>query len=113
MHDLIREHARLLAGRLDPEGDREQVTGQLLDYYRPCCATTDRGTRPSPATPSRIRPPDSSATGTARQARSPAWPMCGWRPEITQATRGICRKPWASTRTPATGTAGHGARPPG
>ena len=38
MHDLIREHARLLAGRLDPESDREQVTRRLLDYYQRACA---------------------------------------------------------------------------
>jgi tetratricopeptide (TPR) repeat protein/transcriptional regulator with XRE-family HTH domain len=34
MHDLIREHARALAGRLDSGDDREQATGRLLDYYQ-------------------------------------------------------------------------------
>jgi tetratricopeptide (TPR) repeat protein/transcriptional regulator with XRE-family HTH domain len=34
MHDLIREHARLLAGRLDPGADRDLATGRLLDYYQ-------------------------------------------------------------------------------
>jgi tetratricopeptide (TPR) repeat protein/transcriptional regulator with XRE-family HTH domain len=34
MHDLIREHARALASRLDPGDDREQATGRLLDYYQ-------------------------------------------------------------------------------
>jgi tetratricopeptide (TPR) repeat protein/transcriptional regulator with XRE-family HTH domain len=38
MHDLIREHARLLASRLDPEEDREQAAGRLLDYYQRACA---------------------------------------------------------------------------
>jgi tetratricopeptide (TPR) repeat protein/transcriptional regulator with XRE-family HTH domain len=38
MHDLIREHARLLAGRLDAESDREQASGRLLDYYQRACA---------------------------------------------------------------------------
>jgi len=38
MHDLIREHARALAGRLDPGGDREQATGRLLDYYQHAAA---------------------------------------------------------------------------
>ena len=38
MHDLIREHARILAGRLDPDGDREQATGRLLDYYQHAAA---------------------------------------------------------------------------
>ena len=34
MHDLIREHARSLAGRLDPDDDRDRATGRLLDYYQ-------------------------------------------------------------------------------
>ncbi|HEV3289893.1 MAG TPA: tetratricopeptide repeat protein, partial [Streptosporangiaceae bacterium] len=38
MHDLIREHARTLASRLDPGDDREQVTGRLLDYYQHAAA---------------------------------------------------------------------------
>ena len=38
MHDLIREHARALAGRLDPGDDREQATGRLLDYYQHAAA---------------------------------------------------------------------------
>ena len=38
MHDLIREHARTLASRLDPLDDREQATGRLLDYYQHAAA---------------------------------------------------------------------------
>ncbi len=38
MHDLIREHARALAGRLDPGDDREQATERLLDYYQHAAA---------------------------------------------------------------------------
>jgi tetratricopeptide (TPR) repeat protein/transcriptional regulator with XRE-family HTH domain len=34
MHDLIRQHARALAGRLDPDGDRDGATTRLLDYYQ-------------------------------------------------------------------------------
>ena len=34
MHDLIREHARALAGRLGPDDDRDLATGRLLDYYQ-------------------------------------------------------------------------------
>jgi len=34
MHDLLREHARALAGRLDPDGDRDGATARLLDYYQ-------------------------------------------------------------------------------
>jgi tetratricopeptide (TPR) repeat protein/transcriptional regulator with XRE-family HTH domain len=53
MHDLIREHARLLAGRLDPGDDREQATGRLLDYYQHAAARAQdllaRQTRGVPA----------------------------------------------------------------
>jgi len=41
MHDLIREHARVLAGRLDPDDDREQATERLLDYYQHAAARAD------------------------------------------------------------------------
>jgi class 3 adenylate cyclase/tetratricopeptide (TPR) repeat protein len=34
MHDLIREHARALADRLDSGSDRAQATARLLDYYQ-------------------------------------------------------------------------------
>lgn len=53
MHDLIREHARVLAGRLDAERDRDQATGQLLDYYQHTAARADalitRQTCPAPS----------------------------------------------------------------
>jgi len=41
LHDLIREHARALAGRLDPDNDREQATARLLDYYQHTAAAAD------------------------------------------------------------------------
>jgi class 3 adenylate cyclase/tetratricopeptide (TPR) repeat protein len=34
MHDLIREHARALSGRLDPGSDRDRASARLLDYYQ-------------------------------------------------------------------------------
>jgi tetratricopeptide (TPR) repeat protein len=34
MHDLIRQHARSLADRLDSEHDREQAVSRVLDYYQ-------------------------------------------------------------------------------
>jgi tetratricopeptide (TPR) repeat protein/transcriptional regulator with XRE-family HTH domain len=53
MHDLIREHARALAGRLDPDQDRDQATARLLDYYQYAAARADallaRQARPTPA----------------------------------------------------------------
>jgi hypothetical protein len=53
MHDLIRDHARALAGRLDPDDDREKATARLLDYYQHTAARADaliaRQARTSPA----------------------------------------------------------------
>jgi tetratricopeptide (TPR) repeat protein/transcriptional regulator with XRE-family HTH domain len=53
MHDLIREHARALANRLDPDRDQEVATTRLLDYYQHAAARAGaliaRQTRPSPA----------------------------------------------------------------
>ena len=41
LHDLIREHARALAGRFDPDGDRDQATARLLDYYQHTAALAE------------------------------------------------------------------------
>ena len=53
MHDLIREHARALADRLDPDRDRDGATARLLDYYQHTAARADaliaRQARPAPA----------------------------------------------------------------
>ena len=52
LHDLIREHARALAGRVDPDGDRDGAIARLMDYYQHTAARTDaliaRQTRPGP-----------------------------------------------------------------
>jgi class 3 adenylate cyclase/tetratricopeptide (TPR) repeat protein len=51
MHDLLREHARALAGRLDPGSDREQATARLLDYYQHVTGLVRKaGTVPVPGT---------------------------------------------------------------
>ncbi|HEV2252229.1 MAG TPA: tetratricopeptide repeat protein, partial [Streptosporangiaceae bacterium] len=51
LHDLLRAHARALAGRLDPDGDRDQATARLLDYYQHAATLADaliaRQTRPA------------------------------------------------------------------
>ena len=41
LHDLLREHARALAGRLDPDGDRDEAAARLLDYYQHASALAD------------------------------------------------------------------------
>jgi tetratricopeptide (TPR) repeat protein/transcriptional regulator with XRE-family HTH domain len=53
MHDLIREHARVLADRVDSEDDRDRATARLLDYYQQTATRADaliaRQPRPAPA----------------------------------------------------------------
>jgi tetratricopeptide (TPR) repeat protein/transcriptional regulator with XRE-family HTH domain len=53
MHDLIREHARSLAGRDDPAGDQDQAIARLLDYYQHTAARAEELLgplgRPAPA----------------------------------------------------------------
>jgi tetratricopeptide (TPR) repeat protein/DNA-binding XRE family transcriptional regulator len=41
LHDLIREHARALADRLDPDDDRDGATIRLLDYYQHTASRAD------------------------------------------------------------------------
>ncbi len=52
MHDLIREHARALAARLEPDSDRDDAMARLLDYYQHTAARADaliaRQARPGP-----------------------------------------------------------------
>jgi tetratricopeptide (TPR) repeat protein/DNA-binding XRE family transcriptional regulator len=58
MHDLIRAHARALTDRLDPDGDQDQATARLLDYYQNAAALADG------LLARQARPPAASATGT-------------------------------------------------
>ena len=75
MHDLIREHARALAGRLDPDRDRDQATGRLLDYYQHTAARADalitRQTRPAPASAAGAVP--AAVPGLASREQALAW----------------------------------------
>ena len=85
MHDLIRQHARTLADRLDSEHDREQAVSRLLDYYQHTAALAEsllaRRTVPAlPAgttsTPSRSLPTASRrwpGPGPSAPACWPAW----------------------------------------
>ena len=53
LHDLIREHARALASRVDPDEDRDAATARLLDYYQHTAAVANaritRRAHPGPA----------------------------------------------------------------
>jgi tetratricopeptide (TPR) repeat protein/transcriptional regulator with XRE-family HTH domain len=75
MHDLIREHARVLAGRIDPDRDRDQATGRLLDYYQYTAARAGalitRYTRPAPASAAGAIP--AVVPGLASREQALAW----------------------------------------
>jgi class 3 adenylate cyclase/tetratricopeptide (TPR) repeat protein len=75
MHDLIREHARAMAGRLDPEPDREQATARLLDYYQHTAAQADallaRQARTTPAPAAGTVP--AAVPALADQEQALAW----------------------------------------
>jgi tetratricopeptide (TPR) repeat protein/transcriptional regulator with XRE-family HTH domain len=136
MHDLIREHARALGGRLDTDGDRDEATGRLLDYYTRTAARAGaflaRQTRTAPARASttRITVPD-----LAEREQALAWARCerasllacldyvtaaGQRARVVALTAGLAGLlrldgPWAEAitrHTTAVQAAGHlGDRP--
>ncbi len=72
MHDLIREHARALAGRLDPDHDRDDAVIRLLNYYHHTAARADaffaRQARPALAPPDGAIPAAIPAMADAEQA---------------------------------------------
>ena len=71
LHDLIREHARALAERHDPEEDRDAATRRLLDYYQHAAAVADTRihsrTRPGPG-PDSVVPAAVPVLGETEQA---------------------------------------------
>jgi tetratricopeptide (TPR) repeat protein/transcriptional regulator with XRE-family HTH domain len=79
MHDLIRQHARTLADRLDPGPAREQAVSRVLDYYQHTAALAEsllaRRTVPAsaaavPATPAPVLDGREQALGWAREERA-------------------------------------------
>jgi class 3 adenylate cyclase/tetratricopeptide (TPR) repeat protein len=75
LHDLLRAHARALAGRLDPDGDRDEAVGRLLDYYQHVGALADallaRQGRTVSAAPAATRP--AAVPALADQEQALAW----------------------------------------
>jgi tetratricopeptide (TPR) repeat protein/transcriptional regulator with XRE-family HTH domain len=65
MHDLIREHARVLAGRHDTADDRAGATERLLDYYQHATAVAD----------ALVASQNRAGPGPAAEARPTAVPM--------------------------------------
>jgi len=132
LHDLIREHARALAGRLDPEDDRDGATVRLLDYYQYTAARADalisRQVRPSSAAADGAAPAAVPALADSEQAL--AWARAerasllacldhatgtGQHARVTALTAGLAGLlrsdgPWAeavSRHTAAVQAAGH------
>jgi tetratricopeptide (TPR) repeat protein/transcriptional regulator with XRE-family HTH domain len=72
LHDLIREHARALADRLDPDRDRDAATTRLLDYYQHTATRANpliiRQARPARATPTCAIPAAAPALADPEQA---------------------------------------------
>jgi hypothetical protein len=101
MHDLIREHARALASRLDPSDDRAQATGRLLDYYQQAAARAQallaRQARGVPAQSAGAVPAGVPVLAGREQAL--AWA----RSERTSLL--ACTRRWASPGTWATSPA--------
>jgi tetratricopeptide (TPR) repeat protein/transcriptional regulator with XRE-family HTH domain len=60
LHDLLREHARALAGQVDLDRDRDQAITRLLDYYQHTAALAEpllaRQRRPRPTVTDGPRP---------------------------------------------------------
>jgi tetratricopeptide (TPR) repeat protein/transcriptional regulator with XRE-family HTH domain len=79
MHDLIRQHARTLADRLDSDDDRDQAVSRLIDYYQHTAALAEsllaRRTVPAfaartPSTPAPVLHGREQALAWARAERS-------------------------------------------
>jgi tetratricopeptide (TPR) repeat protein len=75
LHDLLREHARALAGRHDTSDDRERATDRLLDYYQHTAAIADdqlaAHRRPARAYPASAEP--AAAPVLADRTQALAW----------------------------------------
>ena len=74
MHDLIREHARALAGVDDP-AENKAAAGRLMDYYTHTAAITERQLtfRPKAGPDLAIVVPPAAVPGLPDQAHALAW----------------------------------------
>ena len=93
MHDLIREHARALASRLDPGDAREQATGRLLDYYQHAAARAQALLARRPPSPPRRPGP--------RRPRSRSWPAGNRRWRGPGPSGPACWPAWTRSPRPA------------
>jgi DNA-binding SARP family transcriptional activator/tetratricopeptide (TPR) repeat protein len=93
-HDLIRDYAAELAEHDDPESERRQAVGGLIDYYLHTADQADRVLHPfrrrTPAQVSQV-PVASPALGTQEDAAG--WLESEWR-NILQAARHAGKHEW-------------------
>jgi tetratricopeptide (TPR) repeat protein/transcriptional regulator with XRE-family HTH domain len=68
LHDLIGEHARALANRVDPDRDRDGVIARLLDYYQHAAARADALIARQPPAPAAAVPASVPALADREQA---------------------------------------------
>jgi DNA-binding SARP family transcriptional activator/tetratricopeptide (TPR) repeat protein len=93
-HDLIRDYAAVRAARDDPEAERRQAVGRLLDYYLHTADQADRVLRPF-----RRRAPGPAAQvpvagpGLRTQEDAAGWLESEWH-NILQAARHAGRHEW-------------------
>jgi tetratricopeptide (TPR) repeat protein/transcriptional regulator with XRE-family HTH domain len=119
MHDLLREHARALADRLDLASGRDQAVARLLNYYQHTAARADaliaRQTRPAPADGTK----PAAVPALADQEQALAWARAerasligcldyathtgqhAWVTALTAGLAGLLRRdgPWAEAIT--------------
>jgi DNA-binding SARP family transcriptional activator/tetratricopeptide (TPR) repeat protein len=93
-HELIRDYAAVCAARDDPETERRQALGRLLDYYLHTADRADRVLHPfrrrTPAEVTRV-PAASPALGTQEDAAD--WLHSEWQ-NILQAARCAGTREW-------------------
>jgi DNA-binding SARP family transcriptional activator/tetratricopeptide (TPR) repeat protein len=93
-HNLIRDYAAVRAGRDDPETERRQALGRLLDYYLHTADRADRVLHPfrrrTPVQVTRV-PAASPALGTQEDAAD--WLRSEWQ-NILQAARCAGTREW-------------------
>ncbi|QMU69811.1 tetratricopeptide repeat protein [Streptacidiphilus sp. P02-A3a] len=115
LHDLLREHARALADRLDPYRNRDAAVDRLLDYYQHTAATANSHiTRRLGPVPTADGGQPGSAPALTDQRQALAWARAeranllncldhaaavGQRARVTALTAGVsglllCDGPW-------------------
>jgi tetratricopeptide (TPR) repeat protein/DNA-binding SARP family transcriptional activator len=93
-HDLIRGYAAVRAAQDDPEAERRQAVGRLLDYYLYAADRADRVLFPfRRRTPVRVTQPPAASPALGGPEDAAAWLDSEWR-NILEAARYAGRHEW-------------------